>query len=137
LMISSREYGQGHRRRWRYYHRMNTLPINGAVAARKELEIDVVIIARTMTLPSHGWKEATGRLRAAKQCRVDVGFLDRAGSKGQAAEVTKALDFPVLSNVISGVKMPVILLIEGQEMGYAVIAFTLAVISLGRQFEKA
>ena len=70
--------------------------IKAAVAARKAMGSDILIIARTDALQKFGWEEAIERLKAAKRCGADVGFLEGVRSKDEAAQAVKALAFPLL-----------------------------------------
>jgi 2-methylisocitrate lyase-like PEP mutase family enzyme len=106
-----------------------TQRISAAVAARKEMGSDVVIIARSDALNTLGFEEAIRRLKAARAHGADAGFLYGVRTKEEAAKVVKELNFPALLNMTYGGSTPDISVNEAQEMGYAAIIFPLASIS--------
>lgn len=106
-----------------------TQRISAAVAARKDIGSDMVIIARSDALRTFGFEEAVRRLKAAKACGADMGFLNGVRTKEEAIRVVKELDFPVVLSVAYGDLTPAISVNEAQEMGYAVIVFPLTSIN--------
>jgi len=50
--------------------------IRAAVAARRRVGSDIVIIARTDSLQSYGYDEAIHRLKTMRDLGADVGFLE-------------------------------------------------------------
>ena len=103
--------------------------IRAAVAARKSIDSDIVIIARTDALQKYGWEEAIKRLKAARECGADVGFLEGIRSKEEAAEAVKKLDFPLLLNMVYGGSTPAISVTDAQKMGFKIIIFPFAALS--------
>ncbi|KAI1172356.1 methylisocitrate lyase [Nemania sp. FL0916] len=57
--------------------------IKAAVEVRKRRESDIVIIARTDSLATHGFDEALRRLKAATECGADAVFLEAIRTKEQ------------------------------------------------------
>jgi 2-methylisocitrate lyase-like PEP mutase family enzyme len=65
--------------------------IRAADAARKRLEDDIVIIARTDSLQSLGFDEAVRRLKAAVAAGADVAFLEGMKTKEEMREIVKVM----------------------------------------------
>ena len=103
--------------------------IRAAVAARKSMGSDMVIVARTDALQKHGWDEAVKRLRAARECGADVGFLEGIRTKDEATRAAEALKFPLLLNMVYGGSTPPISAAEAQKMGYKIIIFPCVALS--------
>lgn len=103
--------------------------IRAAVAARKSVGSDIVIIARTDALQKYGWEEAIKRLKAARECGADVGFLEGVRTKEEASNAAKALDFPLLLNMVYGGSTPAISATEAQNMGFKIIIYPCAALS--------
>lgn len=75
--------------------------IRAAVAARKAIDSDIVIIARTDALQSLGYTESIRRLQLAREAGADVGFLEGITSKEQARQTVADLaPWPVLLNMV-------------------------------------
>ena len=103
--------------------------IRAAVSARKAVNSNIVIIARTDALQKYGWEEAIKRLKAAREHGADVGFLEGIRTKEEAAKATKALDFPLLLNMVYGGSTPSISVAKAQDLGYKIIIFPCAALS--------
>ena len=103
--------------------------IRAAVLAREAVGSDIVIIARTDALQKYGWDEAIKRLKAAKACGADVGFLEGIRSKEEATNATKTLDFPLLLNMVYGGSTPAVSVAEAGELGFRIVIFPFAALS--------
>lgn len=76
--------------------------IRAAQAARRRLQSDIVLIARTDALQTRGYDECIERLRVARTIGADVGLLEGYTSKEMAAQAVKDLaPWPVLLNMVS------------------------------------
>jgi methylisocitrate lyase len=64
--------------------------IRAAVQARQRIGSDIVIIARTDSIQTHGYEESVARLRAARDAGADVGFLEGITSKEVARQVVRS-----------------------------------------------
>lgn len=110
--------------------------IRAASLTREKLGRDIVIIARTDALASHGFDEALSRMKAAIQAGADVAFLEGVRSREEARrwnDEMGRLGVPSLYNCVPGGVSPVFSVEEARECGYAlVITPTLA---LGAVFE--
>lgn len=101
--------------------------IRAAYSARRAIGSDIVIIARTDSLQSHGYNEALLRLRAAQAAGADVAFLEGLTSKDECRQVVKDMaPFPVLLNMVEYGATPSISVSEAKEMGFKIIIFPFA-----------
>lgn len=104
--------------------------IRAAVAARKRIGSDIVIIARTDALQDLGYKEAIKRLRAVRDLGADVGFLEGMDSIEMFKKVVKDLaPWPLLLNMVEGGITPTVSAAEAQELGFRIIIHPLASIA--------
>ena len=95
--------------------------LRAAVAARDEMQSDVMIIARTDSRATHGMGEAIERLKQAAQLGVDLLFLEAMQSKDEFLEAHKALKStgkPMVLNLLPGGNTPEISLKEAGEVGF-------------------
>jgi methylisocitrate lyase len=101
--------------------------IAAAVAARKRIGSEIVIIARTDALQGLGYEEAIRRLKAAREMGADVLFLEGQTSvemfKKSVADLAPS---PTLLNMVEGGITPTISVQEAQEIGFRVIIHPLA-----------
>lgn len=101
--------------------------IRAAVAARNAIGSDILIIARTDSLQSLGYKESILRLKAAREAGADIGFLEGITSKEEARQVVKDLaPWPILLNMVEHGVTPSIGVQEAQDMGFRVVIFPFA-----------
>ncbi|KAI0804953.1 methylisocitrate lyase [Xylaria sp. FL0064] len=79
--------------------------IKAAVEVRKRRESDIVIIARTDSLATHGFDEALRRLKAAVEVGADVVFLEAISTKEQMeayADAFRGTGVATLHNMVQG-----------------------------------
>lgn len=101
--------------------------IRAAVAARHAVGSDIVVIARTDALQSHGYNEAIARLRTALEAGADVAFLEGITTKEEARLAVKDLaPWPVLLNMVEHGVTPNISVDEAQDMGFRIVIFPFA-----------
>ncbi|KIW32182.1 uncharacterized protein PV07_03743 [Cladophialophora immunda] len=98
--------------------------IAAATQARERIGSDIVIIARTDALQTHGFDEATQRLKAAVAAGADVAFLEGITSKEEARTICQVLaPTPVLLNMVENGATPSWTTEEAQELGFRIIIF--------------
>jgi 2-methylisocitrate lyase-like PEP mutase family enzyme len=101
--------------------------IRAAVAARKRLGSDIVIIARTDALQSLGYEESLKRLEAARDAGADVGFLEGVTSKEMCRQIIKDVgSWPMLLNMVEHGATPTISRDEAKDMGFKVMIWPFA-----------
>lgn len=97
---------------------------------RKRLGSDIVIIARTDALQTHGFDEAVRRLKAAVVAGADVGFLEGVTTADEAREVCKQLaPTPMLLNMVEHGATPSWTPTEAQELGFRIMIYPFASIA--------
>jgi 2-methylisocitrate lyase-like PEP mutase family enzyme len=104
--------------------------IRAAVATRRRLNSDIVIIARTDALQSLGYENAVSRLKAAKEVGADVGFFEGLTSKEMGRKVCKELaPWPMLLNMVEHGATPSISRDEARELGFKVMIWSFATLA--------
>jgi 2-methylisocitrate lyase-like PEP mutase family enzyme len=101
--------------------------IRAAVQARLRLGSDMVIIARTDALQTHGFDDAIRRLQAAVAAGADVAFLEGITSEKEARDVCKHLSpTPVLLNMVDHGATPTWTPQQAKEFGFKMVIFPFA-----------
>lgn len=104
--------------------------IRAAVAAKRRLKSDFVLIARTDALQSLGYDECIGRLKEARAAGADVGLLEGFQSKEQAAAaVAELAPWPLLLNSVENGHSPLITVDEAKKMGFRIMIFSFATLA--------
>lgn len=104
--------------------------IRAAVAARKRIGSDILIIARTDALQGLGYDEALRRLKAARDAGADVGFLEGVSSMDMLKQVNKDLvPWPMLLNMVEGSVTPHVSANEAEALGFRIIIYPLAALA--------
>ncbi len=91
--------------------------IHAAIQARR----DMLVIARTDSLATHGVDEAVRRANLYAKAGADLIFVEAPTLKDQIAALPKQVNAPLLFNMTEGAKSPMIAHEELQEMGYRVV----------------
>jgi len=91
--------------------------VHAAVRARKEM----LIIARTDSIATHGMEEAIRRANLYARAGADIIFVEAPTQKEQIAELPKQINAPLLFNMTEGAKTPYISHDELHEMGYRIV----------------
>jgi len=98
--------------------------IQAAVNARKELGLDILIIARTDARQSYGFDEAVERLRRAAEIGADIVFPEAMTSKQEVADVVRLMgQTPCLLNMVTKGVTPEISVREAQEIGFRIVIY--------------
>jgi len=95
--------------------------IHAAVDARHD--VDLIIIARTDALASHGFEDAIERAAAYIEAGADMTFIEAPKTKEEIAEIPKRLRVPQLINIVSGGLTPTIGLRELETFGFSMILY--------------
>jgi 2-methylisocitrate lyase-like PEP mutase family enzyme len=91
--------------------------IQAAVRARK----DMLIIARTDSLATHGIEEAIRRANLYAKAGADIIFVEAPTQKDQIVQLPKQIKAPLLFNMTEGAKTPPFSHDELQAMGYRIV----------------
>ena len=101
--------------------------IRACTFAAKQLNSDIVIIARTDALQSCGYEDCIKRLRRAREAGADMGILEGCNTKEQAAQAVRDLaPWPLCLNSVENGVSPLISVEEAQNMGYRAMVFSFA-----------
>ncbi|TDZ47738.1 Carboxyvinyl-carboxyphosphonate phosphorylmutase [Colletotrichum trifolii] len=104
--------------------------IKAAALARRRIGSDIVVIARTDALATHGFDEAIARLRAAVDSGADVAFLEGVRSEEQAREACRVLaPTPVLLNMVEHASTPSWTATQAKDIGYRIMIVPFAAIA--------
>ncbi|KAH8895569.1 oxaloacetase-like protein [Thozetella sp. PMI_491] len=104
--------------------------IRAAVLARDKLHSDMLIIARTDALQTHGFDEAIARLKAAAAAGADVAFLEGITTEQEARGVcTLMKPTPVLLNMVENGATPSWTPAQAEEFGFRIEIFPFAAIA--------
>ncbi|KAK1465970.1 hypothetical protein CMEL01_11962 [Colletotrichum melonis] len=104
--------------------------IKAAFLARRRIGSDIVVIARTDAIQTHGFEEALRRLRAAVEAGADVAFLEGVTSAEEARMACQALaPTPVLLNMVEHGATPSWTAAEAKELGYRIMIVPFAAIA--------
>ncbi|KAL2836473.1 Pyruvate/Phosphoenolpyruvate kinase-like domain-containing protein [Aspergillus pseudoustus] len=104
--------------------------ISAAVAARKKIGSDMVVIARTDALQTDGFDDAVVRLKAAVDAGADVAFLEGVRDEDEAREVCRLLSpTPVLLNMVENGATPSWTPEEARALGFKLIIFPFAALA--------
>lgn len=96
--------------------------IRAAVGARKQINSDIVVIARTDALQTHGYDEAIARLKGACEAGADVAFFEGLTSHEQAAKIIKEVaPMPVLLNMVEAGATPSFTAAEAKAVGFKIM----------------
>lgn len=98
--------------------------IRSAVNARKELGLDILIIARTDTRQSYGFDEAVERLRGAAEIGADMVFPEAMTSIKELQDMVRLMGpTPCLLNMVSKGVTPEVSATEAHQLGYRMIIY--------------
>lgn len=104
--------------------------VRAAVATRRRIRSDIVVIARTDALQSLGYDNAIRRLRAARDVGADMGFLEGIPTKEMAKRVTRDLaPWPMVWNMVEHGASPSISRDEARELGFKVMIWSFATLA--------
>lgn len=95
--------------------------IEAACAARRDP--DFVIIARTDARAVEGFSAAAERARAYRQAGADILFVEAPESIEEIRAFVAAIDAPLLINMFSGGKTPLVSVRQLQSFGYRIVIF--------------
>ncbi len=91
--------------------------IHAAVKARK----DMLIIARTDSLATHGMAEAVRRADLYTRAGADLIFVEAPTQREEIAELPRLINAPLLFNMTEGARTPIMSHDELQALGYRVV----------------
>lgn len=95
--------------------------IKAAVDARKDPEL--VIMARTDALATHGLDEAIERGNLYREAGADLIFVEAPRTLDEMRRINQEINAPTLANNLEGGKSPLLPAKELEELGYNIVVF--------------
>ncbi|MGE5262352.1 MAG: isocitrate lyase/PEP mutase family protein [Acidobacteriota bacterium] len=95
--------------------------LRAAVAARRDP--DLVLIARTDSLATHGYDTAVARARLYAANGADVVFVEAPTNREQISRLPQEVPVPLLFNMTEGAKTPQVSARELEEYGYRLVIY--------------
>jgi 2-methylisocitrate lyase-like PEP mutase family enzyme len=92
-------------------------------AADARLDPNLVIVARTDALATHGFEDAIERAAAYIEAGADMTFVEAPRTKEQIVEIPRRVKAPQFINIVAGGLTPMIALDELKSMGYSMILY--------------
>lgn len=94
------------------------------IAAREaRKDPDLVIVARTDSLATHGVAEAIRRANAFVEAGADVVFVEAPEEEDDVRRIPLEVDAPVLINIVEGGRTPALPPMELEAMGYRIALY--------------
>jgi 2-methylisocitrate lyase-like PEP mutase family enzyme len=95
--------------------------IHAAVDSRHDA--DLVIVARTDAIASHGFNEAMDRAAAYIEAGADMTFVEAPKTTEEMSQISKRLAVPQIVNIVAGGLTPMLGLDELTKMGFSMILY--------------
>jgi 2-methylisocitrate lyase-like PEP mutase family enzyme len=92
-------------------------------AADARIDPNLVIVARTDALATHGFEDAIERAAAYIEAGADMTFVEAPRTKEQIVEIPRRVKAPQIINIVAGGLTPMIALDELKSMGYSMILY--------------
>jgi 2,3-dimethylmalate lyase len=92
-------------------------------AADARIDPDLVIVARTDAIATHGFEDAMERAAAYIEAGADMTFVEAPRTKEQIVAIPMRLKTPQFINIVAGGLTPMIALDELKSMGYSMILY--------------
>jgi 2-methylisocitrate lyase-like PEP mutase family enzyme len=92
-------------------------------AADARIDPDLVIVARTDAIATHGFEDAMERAAAYIEAGADMTFIEAPRTKEQIVEIPRRLKTPQFINIVAGGLTPMTALDELKSMGYSMILY--------------
>ncbi|MGE0627971.1 MAG: oxaloacetate decarboxylase [Hyphomicrobiaceae bacterium] len=96
------------------------------VACDSRSSRNVLIIARTDARAGLGFDEALRRMEAYDKAGADILFIEAPETEDELAAIARHFDKPLLANMVTGGKTPVLPAEKLQELGYAISIYPAA-----------
>jgi 2-methylisocitrate lyase-like PEP mutase family enzyme len=95
--------------------------IHAAVDARRDA--DLVIVARTDAIASHGFNDAMDRAAAYIEAGADMTFVEAPKTIEEMSQISKRLAVPQIVNIVAGGLTPMLGMDELTKMGFSMILY--------------
>lgn len=94
-----------------------------AAAADARADEDLLIIARTDARAELGLEVACDRARRYLEAGADVAFVEAPLTRGELQAIPRAVDGPLMVNIVEGALTPIVPLKELHDYGYSVVLY--------------
>jgi len=92
-------------------------------AADARSDPDLLIVARTDAIATHGFAAAIERAGACREAGADVGFVEAPQSLGEIADIPRLLPWPQIINIVLGGRTPELPNEKLRELGFAAVLY--------------
>ncbi len=103
--------------------------VRAAADARRELGLDICIMARTDARATHGLDEAIARAAGFAELGVDILFVEAPENEAEMARLCRELPGPKLVNVVEGGKTPLLPAEAYAALGYKIALYPVTLLS--------
>jgi 2,3-dimethylmalate lyase len=102
---------------------ISTLEMVAKIKAAVDVRVDedMMIMARTDAIATHGVKEAIERANIYHEAGADLILVEAVTSVEQMKETNQAIKAPTMANMVEGGKTPLSTMKELQDVGYSVV----------------
>ena len=108
------------------------------VAAEARRSPDFLIVARTDARTAHGLEEAIRRGRLYAEAGADVIFIESPETEAEMQAIGRAIDKPLLANMVEGGRTPILPAQRLREIGYAIAIYpAIGFLAAAAALEKA
>ncbi|TCZ65438.1 isocitrate lyase/PEP mutase family protein [Roseicella aquatilis] len=108
------------------------------VAAEARRDPDFLIVARTDARTTLGLEEAIRRGRMYAEAGADIIFIESPESEAEMQAIGRAIDKPLLANMVEGGRTPILPARRLQEIGYAMAIYpAIGFLAAAAALEKA
>lgn len=97
--------------------------LRAAVAARAEMQAQMLLIGRTDALQPDGLEAALDRARAYQDTGVDLVFVDGVKTRAEAEGIARQLTGPKVVSLVDGTDAASLTFAELEDMGFAVALY--------------
>ena len=97
--------------------------------ALRETGHDVLVLARTDARHEHGLSEAIARAERFAALGADILFVEAPRTRNELAEVGRALDRPLMANIVEGGETPDLPAAELHALGFRIAAYPLTLMA--------
>jgi 2,3-dimethylmalate lyase len=107
--------------------------LRAAMDARNETDPDFVIMFRTDAIAVNGFEDALARAKAAVDLGVDMIFVEALETREQMARAGRAVNVPLMLNLIEGGRTPLLTYQEAEDLGFKYVVPALTTLMAAAQ----
>lgn len=111
----------------------NEMVLKVRVAREARVDPQCLIIARTDALAGHGLDEAVRRANSYRAAGADLIFVESPATEAELAEIATRVDAPLVANMVSGGRTPLLSVDRLKELGFAMAIHPTAALQAAAQ----